>query len=93
MIYLAVYYAVINIYLLVLMGIDKRRAVLKKYRNKESTLFTVSALGGGLGGLLGMRLFRHKTKKLKFHILYWFFLIVHMAFILFIIYNIYGLTH
>lgn len=88
MIYIAIYYAVINIYLLLLMGIDKRRAVLHKFRIKEATLFLCSALGGSLGGLLGMKIFRHKTNKLKFHIIYWFFLIIHIVLISFIIFNI-----
>ncbi len=85
--YIAIYYAVINIYLFLLMGIDKRRAILKKYRIKETTLFLYSALGGGLGGLFGMKLFRHKINKLKFYVIYLFFTALHIAFICLLAYK------
>ncbi len=86
--YIAVYYAVINIYLFVLMGIDKHKAIHKKYRIKETTLFLFSALGGGLGGLFGMKIFRHKINKLKFHAVYWFFTLLHIALMLFVYYKL-----
>ena len=50
------------------MYIDKKRAKWGKWRIKESTLFTLVLLGGGIGGIAGMYTFRHKTKKLKFTI-------------------------
>ena len=34
--------------------------------NSENTLFAFTFLGGGVGTILGMYIFRHKTKKLKF---------------------------
>lgn len=49
-----------------LMRIDKKKAQLGHWRIRESTLVTVAVLGGSVGMLLGMRLFRHKTKHLKF---------------------------
>ena len=45
---------------------DKRRAVKKQYRIPEKTLFLLGILGGSAGCLLGMYLFRHKTRHLKF---------------------------
>ena len=48
------------------MGIDKRKAIKHQYRIPEKTLFLVAILGGSLGGFLGMELFRHKTKHMKF---------------------------
>lgn len=47
-------------------GVDKRRAVRNQYRISEKALITISLLGGGIGGWLGMRVFHHKTRKLKF---------------------------
>ena len=35
---------------------------------RESTLLWLCAVGGALGGLLSMRLFRHKTRKKPFSI-------------------------
>lgn len=48
------------------MYIDKQKAKKNKWRIKEGTLMTIALLGGGIGGMIGMYKFRHKTKKLKF---------------------------
>lgn len=47
---------------------DKRRAVRHERRVRESTLLWLCAVGGAAGGLLAMRIFRHKTKKKPFSI-------------------------
>ena len=49
-----------------LYGIDKRRAQRGKWRIPEKTLLLHTWLLGGVGGLLGMKLFRHKTKHTAF---------------------------
>lgn len=43
-----------------LYGIDKYKAQKDGWRLPELSLLTLAALGGGLGALLGMLLFRHK---------------------------------
>lgn len=63
------YLGIINIIGFLLMGYDKRQAIKKKNRIPEIALITLSFIGGGCGSLLGMILFHHKTKKLKFQIL------------------------
>lgn len=50
------------------MGIDKWKAKHGKWRIPENTLFMFTFLGGGIGTIAGMHLFRHKTKKLQFTI-------------------------
>ena len=55
-----------NVLSFVLMGVDKRRARQNRWRISERTLLLVSGLFGGLGGLLGMRCFHHKTKHRRF---------------------------
>lgn len=45
---------------------DKQRARKNLWRIPERTLLTAAVLGGSIGGLAGMYLFRHKTKHLKF---------------------------
>ena len=52
----------------ILFGNDKKRAIEHRRRIPERTLLGFS-LFGGIGGLLGMRIFRHKTRKWKFRIL------------------------
>lgn len=61
-----IYLLVINLIAFLAMYIDKRRAKWGKWRIKESTLFTLVLLGGGIGGIAGMYTFRHKTKKPRF---------------------------
>ena len=48
------------------MGSDKRRAKRGARRVPEARLFLLALLGGGVGGLLGMYVFRHKTRHLQF---------------------------
>ena len=59
-------YVLMSIVLLVVMGVDKKRSKNHGRRVPENTLFTLALLGGAMGGILGMQLFRHKTKKMKF---------------------------
>lgn len=57
---------VMNVLAFALMGIDKHRAKAGQWRIKEATLFLATGLFGGLGGTLGMLVFRHKTKHWYF---------------------------
>ena len=60
------YLVIVNILGFALMGIDKKKAGKNKWRIPEKTLFIVAAIGGSVGSILGMRVFRHKTKHTKF---------------------------
>ncbi|MGM9605022.1 MAG: DUF1294 domain-containing protein [Faecousia sp.] len=62
------YLLTINAVGLLIMLADKRRARKNLWRIPEATLLTVAILGGSVGCLAGMRLFRHKTRKPKFYI-------------------------
>ncbi len=61
-----IYLLIINLIAFLAMYIDKKRAKWGKWRIKESTLFMLVFLGGGIGGIAGMYTFRHKTKKPRF---------------------------
>lgn len=63
-----IYLFVINIITFLAMGIDKWKAKRNHWRIKEKTLLILVFLGGGIGGISGMYLFRHKTKKAQFYI-------------------------
>lgn len=60
------YLLIINAAGFLLMLVDKWKAKKNRWRVRESTLLTVAALGGSIGSLAGMYLFRHKTQHLKF---------------------------
>lgn len=51
-----------------LMGADKRRARQGAWRISERTLLLSAAMFGGLGAVLGMHVFHHKTKHLRFRL-------------------------
>ena len=61
-----VYLLSINLIGLLIMYIDKRKAKYGRWRIPEKTLLVISLLGGRIGTIRGMYLFRHKTQKLKF---------------------------
>lgn len=63
-----IYLIGINLLSLLVIGIDKYKAIKKHWRIPENSIILLSFLGG-IGSLLGMHLFHHKTKKLKFQIL------------------------
>ena len=65
---LRVYLICISLVLLVTMGADKSAAQRKRRRVPEVTLFALAILGGSIGGIAGMLLFRHKTKKTAFYL-------------------------
>ncbi len=71
-----IYCLIINLIGLIIMGVDKRKAIKGAYRIPEANLFCVALLGGALGTTLGMYFFRHKTK-------HWYF-VVGMPLILFV---------
>lgn len=64
-----IYLIIVNIYALIIMYKDKVNAKKRKWRVPESKLFLIALAFGSLGILLGMNLFHHKTKHLKFTIL------------------------
>lgn len=63
---LIILFALMSVVLFIVMGIDKNHARLRMRRVPEATLFSLALLGGALGGVLGMQVFRHKTQHMKF---------------------------
>lgn len=65
--YIIIFYLLmINIAGFVVMGIDKQKAIKKRWRIRESTLFLIALVGGSFGSIVGMRVFHHKTKHWYF---------------------------
>ena len=61
-----IYLCIVNAAGFLLMLLDKLKAKKNLWRIPEATLFTVAAIGGSLGCILGMYTVRHKTKHPKF---------------------------
>ena len=68
MAWLWVYFGVMSLAAFAAFGIDKRLAVRHARRISERTLLLLCAAGGSAGGLVGMYLFHHKTRKRKFYL-------------------------
>ena len=60
------YLTVINILTFAVYGIDKWKARQGSWRISEATLLMLAVIGGTIGALLGMQVWRHKTMHLKF---------------------------
>lgn len=64
--WLVLYLIFVNVFGFCLMGVDKRRARKHAWRIPESQLFAAALLGGSIGSIAGMHVFRHKTKHWYF---------------------------
>ena len=60
------YLIVINIVTFLVYGIDKWKAKQGSWRISEATLLMLAVIGGSIGALLGMKVWRHKTQHKKF---------------------------
>ena len=70
---------VMNLVSFALMGMDKGRARRGAWRISERTLFLATACFGGLGGVLGMKVFHHKTKHWYFRVFFPAFLVLQIV--------------
>lgn len=80
-----IYLIVMNIIGFLVMYIDKRKAKKGSWRIPEKSLFMVSLLGGSIGTIAGMYVFRHKTQKPKFVIGFPAIIILQIAVIIYIL--------
>ena len=64
---LFLYLITVNVLAFVLFGLDKYKARKGFWRISERGLMFAALLGGSVGALCGMRLFRHKTKHSYFY--------------------------
>lgn len=68
----------INIASFALYGSDKVRASRHEERISERVLLGIALLGGSLGAGLGMWIFRHKTRHMRFVVLVPLLVAVHL---------------
>lgn len=83
---LLLYFLFVNIIVFVLAGYDKYQAKKNKRRIPENQLFSMALLGGSIGLLLAMLLFKHKTSKSSFIVKFCGILFIQII-ILFTIYK------
>ena len=86
-----IYLAVVNLAAFALMGVDKRRAERGAWRIPERTLFLPAILGGSPGAILGMQVFRHKTRHRQFAVGIPLILLVQLVIVVLLIWECRGL--
>ena len=64
------YLIAVNAAAFLLMLADKQKAKRGAWRIPEATLIGIALIGGSIGAIFGMYLFRHKTKHTKFKLLF-----------------------
>jgi uncharacterized membrane protein YsdA (DUF1294 family) len=64
--YILYYLISINIITFLIYGIDKYKSINQKYRISEKALLLFGAIGGLVGAIIAMLIFRHKLKKTSY---------------------------
>ena len=73
-------YCVVSVVAFLLYWSDKRKARADAWRTPENVLHAVELAGGWPGALLAQQLFRHKTRKVSFQVVFWFIVLLHQVF-------------
>lgn len=76
---LAVAYGAASALAFVMYGIDKWAARTDRWRTAEQTLHLVGLLGGWPGALLAQDVFRHKSRKAEFQVVFWILVVVNLV--------------
>ena len=80
--FLTAYLVLVNAAALALMLADKKKARRGAWRIPEATLLGIAVFGGSIGAIIGMYLFRHKTRHMKFSLGLPLILAVQIVFLL-----------
>lgn len=67
-----------SVILFLLYWLDKRRAQRGAWRIPEKSLHLLALLGGWPGAVIGQKLFRHKTKKRRFRLLFFVTVVINL---------------
>ena len=81
---LTAYLVLVNAVALALMLVDKQKARRGVWRISERSLIGIALIGGSIGAIIGMYLFRHKTRHLKFSLGLPLILAVQIVFLLYL---------
>lgn len=76
-------FLLVNFIAFTIIGYDKWLAVKNKRRISEKALFFWVVIGGTIGSLLGMLLFRHKISKRSYLLKFFLIVVLQVFFIVF----------
>jgi uncharacterized membrane protein YsdA (DUF1294 family) len=80
-IFIALFFSAVNLVTFLAYYFDKNAAIHHRQRTSEFTLLALGALGGWPAGYLAQQLFRHKTKKIKFQLIFWLSALINVLII------------
>ena len=81
-----IYFVIINLITFIIFWYDKWMAQGKSWRVPESVLWILALLGGSIGALVSMFIFRHKTKKISFQFILVIIILIQVITIIFLFY-------
>jgi len=73
-------YGVVSVLAFFLYWGDKRKARAETWRTPENVLHALELAGGWPGALLAQQVFRHKTRKVSFQLVFWLIVLLHQVF-------------
>ncbi|MVV50541.1 DUF1294 domain-containing protein [Pseudomonas sp. PB120] len=73
-------YGIVSVLAFFLYWSDKRKARTDSWRTPENVLHAVELAGGWPGALIAQQVFRHKTRKISYQILFWMIVLLHQVF-------------
>ena len=76
----AAIYALMSVVAFALYGYDKQQARHGGQRTPEKLLHATELLGGWPGALLAQQVFRHKTRKFSYQLVFWLIVLLHELF-------------
>nr|WP_180206452.1 DUF1294 domain-containing protein [Pseudomonas sp. SbOxS1]NYU06692.1 DUF1294 domain-containing protein [Pseudomonas sp. SbOxS1] len=73
-------YGIVSVLAFLLYWSDKRKARFDHWRTPENVLHALEFAGGWPGALLAQQVFRHKTRKVSFQLVFWIIVLLHQVF-------------
>lgn len=73
-------YGIVSVLAFLLYWSDKRKAHADQWRTPENVLHALEFAGGWPGALLAQQVFRHKTRKVSFQLVFWIIVLLHQVF-------------
>jgi uncharacterized membrane protein YsdA (DUF1294 family)/cold shock CspA family protein len=72
-------YVIASCITFIIYAFDKSAAMNNRWRTQEAKLHLLSLIGGWPGALIAQHMFRHKSKKREFQVVFWLTVIVNCA--------------
>ncbi|MCW8279158.1 DUF1294 domain-containing protein [Pseudomonas sp. PCH199] len=73
-------YGIVSVLAFLLYWSDKHKARTDQWRTPENVLHALEFAGGWPGALLAQQVFRHKTRKISFQLVFWLIVLLHQVF-------------